>query len=339
VVLTIPTGFTSTPGTISFQAKQLDKDDFFTAVSAPTGLTSVGGFVYNFKVLVDATTVISSFDQPIVVTFSYDPAALGSTPASSLVIYRYNGSSWNALSNCTIDTDAHTVSCETSAFSDFAIFGTQSDDSGSRSGSRRNGGSIRLMASPSPLIATAVAASQSSFVRDLTLGSTGEDVRALQKYLNGNGYTVAQSGPGSLGQETLIFGFATQAALARYQTARGLTPAVGYFGPKTRASIVGTPDISVPTTKPNESSQKSTGSVYTRDLTLGSTGEDVKALQKFLNANGYLVAERGVGSPGNETLIFGYATEAALARYQADHNLSPAVGYFGPLTRTHIQSR
>ncbi|MDE2001727.1 MAG: peptidoglycan-binding protein [Patescibacteria group bacterium] len=69
------------------------------------------------------------------------------------------------------------------------------------------------------------------------------------------------------------------------------------------------------------------------NLTLGSKGSAVMDLQKFLNANGAQVAASGAGSPGNETSTFGSLTKAALAKWQAAHNVSPAAGYFGPLTR------
>lgn len=75
------------------------------------------------------------------------------------------------------------------------------------------------------------------FTRDLTIGSTGLDVTALQKYLNANGFPVAAAGPGSPGNETNYFGTLTQKAVAKFQTAHGITPNVGYFGPKTRAVI------------------------------------------------------------------------------------------------------
>lgn len=75
---------------------------------------------------------------------------------------------------------------------------------------------------------------------------------------------------------------------------------------------------------------------FTRNLTLGSTGPDVKALQEYLNANGAPVAASGVGSAGHETTYFGSLTKNALAKWQADHGVSPAVGYFGPLTRAKI---
>jgi hypothetical protein len=72
---------------------------------------------------------------------------------------------------------------------------------------------------------------------------------------------------------------------------------------------------------------------FTRDLELNSQGEDVRRLQQFLNNNGYVVASQGPGSPGSETTIFGFATRAALIRFQQTNNITPAVGYFGPRTR------
>lgn len=85
---------------------------------------------------------------------------------------------------------------------------------------------------------TVGAGSSYSFTRDLTLGSTGADVQVLQQWLNANGYTVAASGAGSAGNESTYFGNLTKVALAKYQAAKGITPAVGYFGPITRSSLV-----------------------------------------------------------------------------------------------------
>ena len=76
-----------------------------------------------------------------------------------------------------------------------------------------------------------------AFARNLELGMTGADVKALQQWLNANGYRVASSGPGSPGNETSKFGGATKAALIKFQKANGITPAAGYFGPKTRAAV------------------------------------------------------------------------------------------------------
>ncbi|MBI5045733.1 MAG: peptidoglycan-binding protein, partial [Candidatus Niyogibacteria bacterium] len=78
-----------------------------------------------------------------------------------------------------------------------------------------------------------------------------------------------------------------------------------------------------------------TGGAYsfTKDLTVGSTGDDVKELQKYLNSAGYAVAASGVGSAGNESTSFGSLTKSAVAKWQAANGLSPAAGYFGSLSR------
>ncbi len=77
------------------------------------------------------------------------------------------------------------------------------------------------------------------FLRDLKFGMTGEDVKVLQIFLNHHGFSIAPSGMGSLGKESTFFGKMTQNAVVDYQKARNIVPAVGYFGPKTRASVEG----------------------------------------------------------------------------------------------------
>ncbi|MDB5204847.1 MAG: hypothetical protein JWP09_875 [Candidatus Taylorbacteria bacterium] len=73
----------------------------------------------------------------------------------------------------------------------------------------------------------ATGASASTFTRSLTVGSKGADVTALQTWLNQKGYlAVAPTG---------YFGNLTKAAVAAFQAANGVTPAVGYFGPLTQA--------------------------------------------------------------------------------------------------------
>lgn len=89
----------------------------------------------------------------------------------------------------------------------------------------------------SSVVTPAPSAAGTTFTRDLEIGVSGDDVLALQKYLNAHGFPLAASGPGSPGNETLKFGAATKAALIKFQAAKGITPAAGYFGPKTRAII------------------------------------------------------------------------------------------------------
>lgn len=68
---------------------------------------------------------------------------------------------------------------------------------------------------------------------------------------------------------------------------------------------------------------------FTRDLTIGSTGQDVTALQNWLIKGGFAI-------PAGATGYFGAQTQAALAKYQASVMISPAAGYFGPITRAKV---
>lgn len=71
----------------------------------------------------------------------------------------------------------------------------------------------------------------------------------------------------------------------------------------------------------------SASSAITSDLTVGSTGSQVVALQNSLVSGGYLMMPAGV-APG----YFGALTKTAVAKWQAAVGL-PATGYFGPLSR------
>ncbi|KND46750.1 MAG: Beta-galactosidase [Parcubacteria bacterium C7867-006] len=77
-----------------------------------------------------------------------------------------------------------------------------------------------------------------TFNTNLTVGSTGADVMNLQKVLNMSADTkVANSGNGSPGMETSYFGPATKAAVIKFQTKYGISPAAGYVGAITRAKL------------------------------------------------------------------------------------------------------
>jgi hypothetical protein len=71
------------------------------------------------------------------------------------------------------------------------------------------------------------------FTRDLEFDSVGADVRALQNLLISKNTGPAAQALARNGA-TAYFGPLTQAALAEWQKANGVAPALGYFGPKTR---------------------------------------------------------------------------------------------------------
>ncbi len=78
------------------------------------------------------------------------------------------------------------------------------------------------------------------FTTDLTVGSTGMAVTELQKVLVSKGYLVMPAGV-AMG----YFGTLTKNAVAAWQAANGITPSVGYVGPKSRAALNAM--VSVPT--------------------------------------------------------------------------------------------
>lgn len=89
-----------------------------------------------------------------------------------------------------------------------------------------------LIRNPATTITTAGGASG----LDLDLGSSGDRVTLLQAFL-----IKENAGPAAAAlakaSATGYFGALTKAALAEYQATHGITPAAGYFGPKTQAVV------------------------------------------------------------------------------------------------------
>ncbi len=171
---------------------------------------------------------------------------------------------------------------------------------------------------------------------NLEFGDSGEGVRALQLKLKEFGYFSAEA--------TGYFGPLTQSALIEFQKVNAIAPASGYYGPITRSIFDSGIAIHATENSSNTSelvAAPTLGEVlsFTRDLGRGDVGEDVLTLQHFLNRQGYAVAEIGNGSLGQETDYFGLRTESALATYQRANNISPAIGYLGPITRAHIEAQ
>ena len=124
---------------------------------------------------------------------------------------------------------------------------------------------------------------------------------------------------------------------------RGSSSSVTSFTPTTNSNNStnsGVPSSSsnptpVPTTVPT------TVHSFTRPLSRGSVGEDVRNLQKFLNAEGFFVTNKG-----EETTLFGPKTIEALIRYQEKYRdriltpngLNAGTGILGPATIQFIRS-
>ena len=150
------------------------------------------------------------------------------------------------------------------------------------------------------------------FYRDLKSGSSGNDVKQLQMFLNTHGAVLAVSGFGAPGKETVTYDGRTSKALKFFQTIHTLS-ATGLFGGATRSLVQSLVPRIVCPVSPR----------FPRDLKLGMSGQDVKLLQMFLNAHGYTIAISGPGSKGAETTNFSRRTEAALQRFQRANGFTP----------------
>jgi len=83
------------------------------------------------------------------------------------------------------------------------------------------------------------------FTKNLKIGDKSPDVKNLQQFLNANNFTIALTGPGSMGNETTFFGELTKEALIKFQETYseqilkpyGYTLGNGLFGPLTRKTI------------------------------------------------------------------------------------------------------
>ena len=260
-----PANVTATSSSIVIQIKGLSSTPVLDDLGMPSSsLSSAASVVFDVTALINNTTVLDSFDSPVTITYNYTDADVSGLDESTLTMYHYHDGAWLALSSCTVDTSANTITCNAPSFSTFAIFGTQVSNSSSSVGaipaSFNKTNPLPGEVATEPSATTTITQTQGksaavtsvctppSFTRDLEYGLKGSDVHALQHYLNCEGFLLGTSGPGAPGEETIYFVNRTKASLIRFQEAHAaqiLTPlhlahGTGYFGPLTRAFIKST---------------------------------------------------------------------------------------------------
>lgn len=153
-----------------------------------------------------------------------------------------------------------------------------------------------------------LALAQSSFERNLSLGSRGQDVLALQKILNTDPDTrIADSGPGSPGEETSYFGNLTRQAVVKLQDKYseeilkpvGLSNGTGFVGPSTRAKIN---TLIVGSSGGSENPTSATGTEQKTPVTINSFSPTSGPAGTVVTING-----SGFSETGN-TIYTDYAT-------------------------------
>ena len=287
-------------------------------ISWTTDVVSDSQVEYGFT-----SSYIASTTLDATLTISHAMSLSGLMPGT---LYHYRIISKNSNGNSVISSD-QTFTTATSQ-SNGSSGGSSSGSSGPSGGSSYGGSSI--VSNPVIPVSITPSVTTLSFTRPLTVSSQGSDVIALQQFLVVKGYLVIPPSV-SLG----YFGALTKTALIKYQQDKSIVPAIGYFGPITQSIVKN--DMGTSTTSAEPSIKSTTTSIFSRDLTLGSQGDDVKNLQHFLNTHGYPVSSIGAGSLGNETTMFGRATQNALIKYQKDNGIVPSIGYFGLKTKQIIK--
>lgn len=121
LALTVPTSFASSSA--NFQAHRLNGATVLGTISGPSNIEPVGDYFYELKALSGLSDAISNFTSPLLVSISYSASDVEGIDESSLRIYRWDGSTWTQLNNCSVDTNTKTVTCETYHFSTFSLFG------------------------------------------------------------------------------------------------------------------------------------------------------------------------------------------------------------------------
>jgi hypothetical protein len=197
-----------------------------------------------------------------------------------------------------------------------------------------------------------------TWTRNLKIGDRGADVLALLKTLNKEGllnnsteglYGSADQATIDEGGASAVVGFQEKYA-SEILTPNGLSHGTGYVGASTRAKLnklygCSSPYASPsPTPLPNSSPHPlpPTSACYpfNNNLTIGSTGVDVVALQTWLIANGFEIPAISTG--GVAKGYYGLATAQAVSKYQISSGLltsnDQSLGYFGPSTRAKLNS-
>ena len=121
ITLNIPAYFAGQDA--NFQIKKLEKSAIVNSVSMPASFSMAGDYYYRLQALTDLATLLPLFDNELRIRIAYDRNNLSGIAESSLVMMRRDGTGWNDLSDCTLNTSAQFIECSTTLFSDFTIFG------------------------------------------------------------------------------------------------------------------------------------------------------------------------------------------------------------------------
>ena len=202
------------------------------AAPPPTGQTLVSAF--NIATSAVATTATFTLTKAATLTFTYTDAQVANLNEVSLQIYHFDGAKWTPIPSV-VNTATNTITATTTTFSYFAIMGqagatklatAMTVEELKSEITRITALILQLQTELAKLGGTA-----QSFTSNLYYGlKNNAEVKRLQEFLISKSYL-------NTGLNTGSYLSLTMDAVKTYQTAKGITPVSGYFGPKTRAAV------------------------------------------------------------------------------------------------------
>ena len=346
--LTIPSGFSATTTSAQFEATELATTTVISTLGKPARYNLFNS-LYQLQAMPTATSTLTTFTNPLFITLTYNPATLGVTDPSTLTIFSTDGSVWSPLSSCVVDTGLHTVTCPTTHFSTFGIFGLTIPSVITNTAVSLSGLQATISWNTDKGATTGLnygtdSSVTTSTTTDASFASTSHYVILPNlSYSTTYYYQIVSTDSDSNTSTTSVMSFTTSADPSIVVSSGG-GGGGGYYPPALLATLVSSSTtsnnigcasgnlFSTVTGQACGITTSSTKYDFTKDLRLGMRNNDVLQLQKFLNNNGFAIAKTGVGSKGKETTYFGPATKAALIKFQKANKV-PGTGFFGKMTR------
>lgn len=129
ITLSLFAGFTDSSHP-TFQAKQLDVQEVIDSAPPPVTKSVVSSQIIDIKSFDSSLDPITAFQKNLTLTMYYDKSTLGAVDENTLKIYWWNGTSWQVLDGCTVNSSSSSVSCSTNHLTTFALFGDKHVGSG-----------------------------------------------------------------------------------------------------------------------------------------------------------------------------------------------------------------
>lgn len=126
--LQIPSGFSGRSA--SFQINKLSTG----SITLPSGKTLAADNVFDLIAVDDSDTKIDSFDTDVTFTIEYSEEIEDTYNEETLDVYKYVDGEW-VKRNCTLNTEANTLTCNLGSFSIYAVLGDTTTSQGASSSS------------------------------------------------------------------------------------------------------------------------------------------------------------------------------------------------------------